>query len=146
MLLGLGLPALEGVDDEQAGLHAADPGEHVRQEAHVAGHVDEGHDEVVDLGVGEAEVDGQAPGLLLGPAVGVGAGEGQHEGGLAVVDVTGGGDDVQARSPPAVSGGEPRRWPRGSSSAGSTVRRSSSVVSSSTRAMIGVGALRSRAR
>ena len=40
----------------------------------------------------EAEVDRQTPSLLLGEAVGIGAGEGQHERRLAVVDVAGGRD------------------------------------------------------
>ena len=48
---------------------------------------------------GEAEVDGEAPRLLLGEPVGVGAGERQHERRLAVVDVTGGGDDVHRAQP-----------------------------------------------
>ena len=41
VLLALRLPALGGGDDEHAGVDAADTGEHVAQEPHVAGHVDE---------------------------------------------------------------------------------------------------------
>ena len=41
VLLALRLPALGGGHDEQAGVDAADAGQHVAQEAHVAGHVDE---------------------------------------------------------------------------------------------------------
>ena len=48
-------------------------------------------------GVGEAEVDREAAPLLLGEAVGVGAGERQDERRLAVVDVTGGGDHPHGR-------------------------------------------------
>ena len=109
MLLGLGLPALGGVDDEQAGHDPAHAGQHVAEEADVAGHVDERDDEAVDLRVGEAEVDGQAPGLLLGPAVGVGAGQGLDQGRLAVVDVPGGGDDVQPAQPLAAARRTQRR-------------------------------------
>ena len=43
--------------------------------------------------VGVAEVDGDAARLLLRQAVGIHAGEGAHQGGLAVVDVAGGADD-----------------------------------------------------
>ena len=57
----------------------------------MTGHVDEA-DRLAgrEHGVGEAEVDGQPPPLLLLEPVRVGAGEGQHERGLAVVDVPGG--------------------------------------------------------
>ena len=41
VLLALRLPALGGGDDEQAGVDAADAGEHVAQEPDVAGDVDE---------------------------------------------------------------------------------------------------------
>ena len=41
VLLALRLPALGRGDDEQAGVDAADTGEHVAQEPHVARHVDE---------------------------------------------------------------------------------------------------------
>ena len=74
------------------------------------------------VGEGEAEVDGQAPGLLLGEAVGVGAGQGQDQRGLAVVDVAGGGDD-----PHQPTAGERAAASR-SSSAGSTVRRSQTTA------------------
>ena len=43
---------------------------------------------------GEAEVDGNAAGLFLGEAVGIGAGERGDQRALAVIDVTGGGEDV----------------------------------------------------
>ena len=81
------------------------------------------------VGPGEAEVDGQTAGLLLGEAVRVDAGEGQDQGGLAVVDVAGGGDDVHAQ--PASA---PRALATSASSSGSTVRRSSTVAPSCTRA------------
>ena len=92
MLLALRLPALGGGDDEQAGVDAADAGQHVAQEPDVARDVDEADRLAVDDGVGEAEVDRQPAALLLGEAVGVGAGERQHERRLAVVDVPGRGD------------------------------------------------------
>ena len=116
VLFALRLPAFGRGDHEQARVDAADSGQHVLQEAHVAGHVDE-----ADRGarrqrrVGEAEVDGQAAALLLGEPVGIGAGERQHQRRLAVVDVAGRGDDASARG---------RQRPPDGSCSGSTVRRS----------------------
>src|SRR5204863_264430 len=46
--------------------------------------------------VSEAQVDGDAAGLFLGQAVGVGAGERAHQRALAMIDVAGGGEDVGA--------------------------------------------------
>ena len=45
---------------------------------------------------GEADVDGDAAGLLFGQAVAVDAGEGLDERGLAVIDVAGGAEDEVA--------------------------------------------------
>ena len=92
VLLALRLPALGGGDDEQAGVDAADAGEHVAQEAHVARDVDEADRLAVDDAVGEAEVDRQPAALLLLEAVGVGPRQQADERRLAVVDVTGGSD------------------------------------------------------
>ena len=62
----------------------------------VAGDVDEPDLDAVALEVGEAEVEGDAAPLLLRQPVAVDAGERPHQGGLAVVDVTGGADDERA--------------------------------------------------
>ena len=138
VLLGLRLPAFGGRHHEQAGIDRADPGQHVLEEAHVAGHVDERDASAGrQRGVGEAEVDGEPAPLLLVEAVGVGAGQRQDERRLAVVDVAGGGDDVHSVLPASACGqraGALRRW---WSSPGSTVRRSSTVRPSRTRATIG---------
>ena len=103
VLLGLRLPPLGGGDDEQAGITAPTPASMLR-----------------GSGRGRARRRRRPPAptaasvqakprsmvrprrLLLGQAVGVGAGEGQDEGRLAVVDVAGGGDDVQVRSASAA--------------------------------------------
>src|SRR6478752_10549712 len=98
MLLGLRHPALGCSDDEHHCGHRADPGEHVRDEPLVAGHVDEREPPPVDVGPREAEVDGQAPALLLGEPVRPHAGEAVHERRLAVVDMTRGRYDVHART------------------------------------------------
>ena len=100
VLLGLRLPALGGGDDEQAGVDGADAGEHVAQEPDVTGHVDEADRPRRRAAVvGEAEVDRQAAPLLLVEAVGVGAGQGEDERRLAVVDVAGGRDDPHVEPP-----------------------------------------------
>ena len=131
MLLGLRHPALVRGDDEQRDVDRAHAGEHVLDEAHVAGHVDE-----ADLRARrqrrerEAEVDGEPARLLLGEPVGVGAGEREDERRLAVVDVAGGRDDCapvrRARAQRAASARRRRR--------GRRVRRSHTTAPSSTRA------------
>ena len=98
VLLALRLPPLGRGDDEQAAAHRPHPRQHVLEEADVAGHVDER--DLATAGQGadrEPEVDGEAALLLLGEAVGIGAGERLHEGRLAMIDVAGGGDDGRLR-------------------------------------------------
>ena len=85
-----------GGDDEHGQVDAGGAGEHVLDEALVAGHVDDAEAEVAQVEGGEADVDGDAAGLLLGQAVAVDAGEGLDERGLAVVDVAGGAEDQVA--------------------------------------------------
>ena len=85
-----------GGDDEQGEVDAGGAGEHVLDEALVAGHVDDAEAEVAEVEAGEADVDGDAAGLFLGQAVAVDAGEGLDERGLAVVDVAGGAEDQVA--------------------------------------------------
>ena len=71
--------------------------------------------------------------LLLGEAVGVGAGEREHERRLAVVDVTGGRDRAHGlgvgrrRREPSTAASDATRW---ASSVGSTVRRSHTTAPS----------------
>ena len=110
VLLALRLPTLGRGDDEQAGVDATDAGEHVAQEPHVTGHVHEADGLTVEHGVGEPEVDRQAAPLLLGEPVGIGAGEGQHERRLAVVDVAGGREHPHAGEP-RPPGGSARHLP-----------------------------------
>ena len=94
VLLRLRLPPFGGRDHEHAGGDATDPGEHVAQELHVAGHVDEAELLAGRQGrVREAEVDGEPATLLLLEPVGVGARQCEHQRRLAVVDVTGRCDD-----------------------------------------------------
>ena len=121
VLLALGLPTLGGGDDEQAGVDRAHPGQHVAKETNVTGHVDEA-DRLAgrEHGVGEAEVDRQPPPLLLLEPVRVRPGEGQHQRGLAVVDVPGGRHHPHGRAGDRAASA----FVSVASSAGSTVRRS----------------------
>ncbi len=81
MLLRLGLPSLGGGHDEHASGHAPDTGQHVAEELHVTGHVDE-----AQLGtrrqrrVREPEVDREPAPLLLLEPVGVGSGQRENQG------------------------------------------------------------------
>ena len=60
----------------------------------MAGHIDEADRlAAAQRRIGKAQVDGEAAALLFSQAVGVHAGEGAHQAGLAVVDMAGGGDD-----------------------------------------------------
>ncbi len=94
-----------GGDDEEGEIDAGGAGEHVLDEAFVAGHVHDAEVEGRQVEVGEADVDGDAAGLLFGEAVAVDAGEGLDERGLAVVDVAGGAEDQVAGHPRLLAAG-----------------------------------------
>jgi hypothetical protein len=86
VLLRLRFPALVGGHDEQARLDGADTGEHVAEEARMPGHVDEAHHGAgIEHRMSEPEIDGETATPLLLEAIGVGAGERVHQGGLAVI-------------------------------------------------------------
>ena len=102
---------------------AAGAGEHVVHEPLVAGHVDEADHAVAGRHVGEAEVDGDAAGLLLLQPVGVDAGQRPHQAGLAVVDVAGGADDHRAGSGSGASAARRARAAASGVSAASAARR-----------------------
>ena len=84
----LGHEALVGGHHQHGKVDAARAGQHVLDEFLVAGHV---HDArpgaVVEVQVGKAQLDGDAPLLLLHQPVGVNAGEGLDQQGLAVVHI-----------------------------------------------------------
>mgnify|MGYP003694321301 CR=1 FL=1 len=76
-----------------------DAGQHVLDEALVAGHVHDLDGQAAGLlEEGEAEIDGDAAGFLLRQPIGIGAGQRLDQRGLAVVDVPGGADDDVAWS------------------------------------------------
>ena len=94
VLAGLRHHPVVGRDHHQREIDGPDPRQHVAHEALVSGDVDEAeHLAAVQRVVGEPEIDGQSPLLLLGETIGVDPGERPHERGLAVVDVARSGDD-----------------------------------------------------
>ena len=94
MLLGLRHHAVVGCDGEQHQIDAVRAGEHVADEALVAGDVDDtGAGAVGQREVGEAEIDRNPALLFFLEAIGVLPGERLDQRGLAVIDVTGGADD-----------------------------------------------------
>ena len=94
MLLGLRHHAVVGGDGEEHEVDAVGAGEHVADEALMAGDIDDAGAGAVGKGeVGEAEVDRDAAFLFFLEAVGVLAGESFDERGLAVVDMAGGADN-----------------------------------------------------
>jgi hypothetical protein len=74
-------------DHEEDGVDPAGAGEHVADESLVTGHVDERNPHVLPLRVREAEIDRDAPPLLLRQPVGVDPRQRAHERGLPVVDM-----------------------------------------------------------
>ena len=76
MLKGLGHRAFIGSNNEQRGVDAANPGQHVLDESLVARDVDKAHRlPVGEREPGEAQVDGHRPRFLLSEAIRIDAGQ-----------------------------------------------------------------------
>ena len=86
-------------DDQHDQIDAAHARQHVLHKALVAGNVDESDAQILaQIQMSEPQIDGDAAALLFLPAVGVGAGEGQDQRRLPVVNVAGrSNDDVSHR-------------------------------------------------
>ena len=98
VLASLRLDGLVGGDHQQHQVDAADAGQHVADEALVAGNIDKADADRLarragQIQVGKADIDGDAAALFFFQAVGVDAGQGAHQRALAVVDVAGGADN-----------------------------------------------------
>ena len=78
-----------GGDHEHDEVDAADAGEHVLDEALVAGDVNEGEVDAANRLMREPEIDRDAARLLLLEPIGIGPRQGAHERALAVIDVSG---------------------------------------------------------
>src|SRR5690348_7150387 len=103
MLAGLRLDGFVSGDHHQYQIDAAHAGQHVADKTLVTGDVDETKPDFFTAGrgelqVSEAEIDGDAAALLFLEAVGVNAGKGLDQRGLAVVDVSGGAEDDMLHS------------------------------------------------
>ena len=135
MLVRLGPSSLGAVDHEQEEVDAGRAGDHIADEALVARHVDEREAAAVGQREGRvAEIDRDATRLLLGQPVGVLPRQRPDEPRLAVVDVSRGAyRERHARTARATS----------SASASVSVRQSSSVRPSRTRATTGGSPARS---
>ena len=79
--------------DQQCELHGRDAGDHVVNEALVAGHVDKSQHRSVALLVGEAEIDRESATLFFRQAIRIDAGQRFDQTRLAVIDVPREGDD-----------------------------------------------------
>ena len=94
MLARLRLDPVICCDREQGEIDPACPGHHGVDEALMARHVDETeHSPGLQRQIGEAEIDGDAPRLLLLQPVAVDPGQRFDQCGLAMVDMAGGADD-----------------------------------------------------
>ena len=111
---------------QQGELATGDAGNHVVDEAVVAGNVHEADAAALDVGVGEAEVDGQAAALFFFQTIRIDTGERADDRSLAVVHMTGEGDDHCSAANALVS-----------SSSGSAPRISSHSRSSAIRPITG---------
>ncbi len=96
VLAGLRHDGIIGRHDEQGQVDAGGAGEHVLDEALVAGHVHDAQAVGGQVEDGEADVDGDAASFLLRQAVAVDARQRLDQRGLAVVDVAGRAEDQVA--------------------------------------------------
>ncbi len=85
-----------GRHHEDGQVDAGGAGQHVLDETLVAGHIDDAEAEGRQIEDGEADIDGDAAGLLFRQTIAVDAGQGLDERGFAVVDVSGGAEDQVA--------------------------------------------------
>ena len=93
MLDGLRHHPIIGGDDQPGAIDRRDPGQHVADEALVAGHIDEADHRIRRrLPIGETDVDRDGPRLFPGQTIRLHAGQRADKAGLAVVDMAGGGD------------------------------------------------------
>src|SRR5690348_10549600 len=143
MLVSLRHDAIVSRDDEQREIDAARAGQHGVHQPLVAWYVDEPeHLSVRERAIGITELDRDAAHLLFRQPVRVDPGERAHQGGLAVIDMTGGSDDHEA-GPHITTRSIASCCRNCGSSCGSRQRTSSQSAPSEMRAMTGRGSRRS---
>ena len=84
-------------DNQQDRVDTADPGQHVADEAFMPRHINKGQIKAVSPAIGKAEVNGHAPALFFCQAVRINTGQRLDQGGFAVVNMSGCGDNHGAR-------------------------------------------------
>ena len=85
-------------DHEREQIDAMCSSEHVLNETLVTRNVDEADAQIIQLEIGKAEIDRDAPTFFFGKSIGIDARQGAHESALAVIDVTGGADYQRMRN------------------------------------------------
>jgi len=100
VLPGLGHHPLVGGDDQQEQIHAGGPGHHVLDEPFVPRNIHDPQGEAAGQPQrGEAQLDGDAPLLLLLETVRVDARQGLDQRGLPVIHMSGGAEDDMLHTP-----------------------------------------------
>jgi hypothetical protein len=79
-------------DYEREQIDAVRSRQHIFDKPLVTGNIDEPDTQIIQLEIGEAEVDRDAASFFFRKTIGIGAGQSAHESALAVIDVTGGAD------------------------------------------------------
>jgi hypothetical protein len=92
MFSGLGFNTLVCSHHQKYESYATEPGKRVVKEFFMTGYVYESELKIIDLQVCKAQVNRDAPSLLLDPPIAVNSGQGLHQLGFAVIDVTGSAD------------------------------------------------------
>jgi len=92
-LAGLGLDGFVRGDYQEDQVDSAAPASMLVTKPLVSGDVDKAEPYAGFFQEGETKIDGDAAALFFFEAVGMRAGQGLNEGGLAVVDMAGGADD-----------------------------------------------------
>ena len=94
MLMRLRHRPIIGGDDQERVVEPGRAGDHIVDKTFVSGYIHE-TDRLAGLGaqMGKAEIDRDAPPLLLRQPVGIDPGEGAHQRGLPMIDVSGSPDD-----------------------------------------------------
>src|ERR1044071_1761187 len=79
-------------DHEREQIDPMRAGEHVFDKAFMTRHVDETDAQIVQLEIGEAEIDSDAPTFFFRKTIRIDASQSAHECALTVIDMTGGAD------------------------------------------------------
>src|SRR5258708_19323472 len=93
MFAGRWLDGVVGGNYQQHHINTGRAGKHVADESFVAGDVHKSETHAAFLQECEAQIDSDAAALFFFEAIGMSAGERLHQGGFAMIDMTGGADN-----------------------------------------------------